>query len=114
MTEHDEQVAVVRWFRIAYPKHIMFSIPNAAKRSVGLANYMRAEGLLAGVADIFVMCPNNKWHGLFIEMKAKKGKVSDQQAYFIEQAIEKGYMAWVCHGFEEAQALITKYLRNEI
>ena len=47
--EHYEQAAVIQWFRMAYPKLIMFAIPNAAKRSPQLANYMKAEGLLAGV-----------------------------------------------------------------
>ena len=111
-TEHDEQVALFRWMKAAHPKLIMFSIPNAAKRSPQLANYMKAEGLLAGVADLFLMKPIGKYHGLFIEMKAAKGKVSDQQAYFIEQANLNGYKAIVCFGFDEAHVAITNYLHN--
>ena len=112
MTEHDEQVVLVRWFRMAYPKLVLFSIPNAAKRSVGLANYMKQEGLLAGVSDLFLMKSNKHFHGLFIEMKQKKGKVSEQQQYFIEQAIANGYAAYVCFGFDDAQAVILEYLRD--
>lgn len=112
MNEHDEQVVLIRWFRLCYPKLVIFSIPNAAKRSVGLANYMKAEGLLTGVSDIFVMKPNKHFSGLFIEMKAKGGKVSPQQKYFIEQAIANGYAAYVCFGFEDAQSVIVQYLKD--
>ena len=84
--EHYEQSAVIQWFRLAYPKLIIFAIPNAAKRSPQLANYMKAEGMLAGVADLFLMKPSKTHHGLFIEMKSKTGKLTDQQKYFLEQA----------------------------
>jgi len=112
MSEHDEQVALIRWFRMQFPKLLMFSIPNAARRSVGLANYMRAEGLTAGVSDLFLMKPNKHFHGLFIEMKQAKGKVTDQQKYFIEQAISQGYAAYVCFGFDDAQSVIIEYLKD--
>lgn len=110
--EHQEQSAVIQWFRVAYPRLIMFAIPNAAKRSPQLANYMKAEGMLAGVADLFLMKPSGKYHGMFIEMKAPKGLVSEKQEYFLEQARKQGYATCVCYGFEQAQAEITKYLQN--
>ena len=110
--EHSEQVAVIQWFRIAYPRLILFAIPNAAKRSPQLANYMKAEGMLAGVADLFLMKPNSKHHGMFIEMKAEKGLVSEKQEYFLQQARHFGYHAVVCKSFESAQAEIIKYLRD--
>ena len=111
-TEHQEQVAVVQWFRLAYPKLIIFSIPNGGVRNIGTAVKLKSEGVLAGVADLFLMQPNIHHHGMFIEMKAAKGKVSEQQKYFLEQAKAKGYAACVCYSFEEAQAAITNYLRD--
>lgn len=110
--EHAEQVAVIQWFRVQFPRLIMFAIPNAAKRSPQLANYMKAEGMLAGVADLFLMKPSGKYHGMFIEMKAPKGIVSENQEYFLQQARDMGYKAVVCRGFDEAQSEIIKYLQN--
>lgn len=112
MSEHQIQVALFQWMRISNPKTIMFSIPNAAKRSPQLANYMKAEGMLAGVSDIFLMKPNKKYHGMFIELKSAKGKLTDQQKYFLEQAKAQGYATCVCFSFEEAQAAITNYLHD--
>ena len=112
MNEHQTQVAVVTWFRLAYPKLILFSIPNGGMRNIGTAVKLKSEGVLAGVADLFLMSPNKTHHGMFIEMKAAKGKVSEQQKYFLEQAKAKGYATCVCYSFEEAQAAITNYLHN--
>ena len=112
MNEHQIQVAVITWFRLQYPKLIMFAIPNGGVRNIGTAVKLKNEGVLAGVADLFLMSPNATSHGLFIEMKAAKGKVSDQQKYFLEQAKAQGYSTCVCHSFDEAQAAILCYLRN--
>lgn len=110
--EHKEQKALIQWFRMAHPKLIMFAIPNGGARNIVTAVKLKDEGVLAGVADLFLMKPIGKYHGLFIEMKAAKGKVSDQQAYFIEQANLNGYKAIVCFGFDEAHVAITNYLHN--
>ena len=112
MSEYDEQVALVQWFRLCYPKLLLFSIPNGEFRHITTAVKLKKSGVLAGVADLFLMSPNINHHGLFIEMKAAKGKVSDQQKYFLEQAKAKGYAACVCYSFEEAQAAINNYLHN--
>ena len=114
MSEHDEQVALINWFRYHSPKYILFSIPNGGMRNIGTAIKLKREGALAGVSDLFLMKANAKYHGLFIEMKALKGKVSDEQKYFIEQAKEQGYAAEVCYGFEQAQSVILKYLHDEL
>jgi hypothetical protein len=111
-SEHQIQVAVVTWFRMQFPKLILFAIPNGGMRNIGTAIKLKNEGVLAGVADLFLMSPNKMHHGLFIEMKAAKGKVSDQQKYFLEQAQAKGYATCVCHSFDEAQAIINKYLHD--
>jgi hypothetical protein len=90
----------------------MFAVPNGGVRNIGTAVKLKNEGVLAGVADLFLMQSNKTHHGMFIEMKAAKGKVSEQQKYFLEQAKAKGYAACVCYSFEEAQAAITNYLHN--
>ena len=117
MTEHTEQVAVIQWFRLQHPKLIMFSIPNGAHlagdarlRAIKMNN-LKASGLVPGVSDLFLMCPKSGWHGLFIEMKIKGGKVSDSQKEFMGLATLMGYQAVVCYGFDEAKDAITEYLK---
>jgi hypothetical protein len=112
-TEHQEQVALFQWMRMQHPKITIFAIPNAAKRSPQLANYMKSEGLMAGVADIFLMKAVGKYHGLFIEMKSQSGTVSDSQKKFLDKADAEGYATCVCYSYEEAKEIVEKYLQSK-
>lgn len=121
-SEHQEQVATVSWFKLQYPKFKkhLFAIPNGAHlagdpkvRAIKM-NKMKAEGLLTGVSDLFMMVPMGGWHGLFIEMKSKGGVVSDDQAEFQGAAHLIGYFCAVCYSFEEAKNVISDYLESKI
>lgn len=118
--EHNEQVAVVKWFKLQYPTmaNNLFSIPNGSHLAGNTLQRckqmqsLKGEGLLSGVADLFLMLPNDKHHGLFIEMKRKKGgSLSKPQREFIKNAINHGYQAKVCHGADEAINTIIEYLK---
>ena len=113
MTEHTEQVAVIQWFRMQYPKYAkcLWAIPNGGVRHIGTAVKLKAEGGMAGVSDLFLMIPKSNWHGLFLEMKVKGGKLSDSQKEFMGLATLMGYQAVVCYGFESAKDAITEYLK---
>jgi hypothetical protein len=115
MTEHQEQVAVINWFRLQHRQYanFLFSIPNGGVRHIGTAVKLKKEGSMAGVPDLFLMIPMNGHHGLWIEMKIKGGRVSDSQKEFMESATLMGYPAVVCYGFDEAKDAINKYLQNK-
>jgi len=109
--EHKEQTMLIRWFRLQYPKEIMFAVPNGGLRHIRTAARLKDEGVTAGVADLFLMSPRGGKSGLFIEMKALKGRLTDSQQYFLTQAELKGYATSVCFGFDEAKKTIEDYLR---
>ncbi len=111
MTEHQIQSLLFKWFKLQHPKLVMFAIPNAAKRSYAQVSYMKSEGLVAGIADIFLMCPKSGYHGMFIELKSAKGKLSDSQKDFMGAASSMNYLAVVCYGFDEAKKAIEEYLK---
>jgi len=115
LSEHQEQCLLINWFRLQYKQYSkhLFSIPNGGSRHIVTAVNLKAEGVLAGVSDLFLMIPKAGWHGMFIEMKAKTGSVSDKQKDFMGAATLMGYQAVVCFGFEEAKEAITKYLQEE-
>jgi hypothetical protein len=114
LNEHQEQCLVIEWFRRAYPKYdkLLFAIPNGGVRHIGTAIKLKKEGVVAGIPDLFLMIPNNSLHGMWIEMKASKGKLQTNQVEFMERATLLGYMSVVCYGFEEAKDLITEYLQD--
>jgi hypothetical protein len=101
-TEHEEQRDLVRWFRREYAPVRIFAIPNGGYRSMTTAGKLKAEGASAGVPDLFVPA----W-GLWIEMKRQRGgRVSPEQADWIEYLQGVGHTCIVCLGSENAQEQI--------
>lgn len=117
--EHDEQCTLMKWWALAchvfsVPESLLFAIPNGGERNVIVASRLKAEGVRAGVPDLFLAVPHGNLGGLFIEMKkAKGGRVSPNQKSMINELKSRGYAASVCHGWMEASAAIENYLKGE-
>jgi hypothetical protein len=108
-TEDQEQAAFVAWFRATWPEVRIFAIPNGGRRSMKVANTLKATGVLPGVPDLFV--PG--WN-LWIEMKrAKGGKLSpeqkDMESYLINECYHE---VIVGHGFEDAKRQVLEHWDN--
>lgn len=93
------QTACVKWFRLQYPDFIIYAVPNGGSRNVREAQRLKAEGVLAGVADLVIMLPQGK--SLYIEMKVKGNKQTDNQKDFQKIAETLGHPYTVCYSFEE-------------
>ena len=114
---HEEskiQMQCLKWFWLQYPKHTLFAIPNGGKRSAIEAGIMKAEGVLAGVADCFFMKENVQYNGLFIEIKTPKGKQTEKQKEFELRAKAEGYDYKVCRSLEDFMTTINEYIKNEL
>jgi hypothetical protein len=116
--ESKLQQQCVKWFKYQYPKETIFAIPNGSQRNIITAKILKGEGVLAGVSDLMILGSKvvqdgidmNVWCGMFIEMKSEKGKLSDSQKAFIENATEKGYYCAVCNSFESFVKEVKNYL----
>ena len=53
-TEHEIQVNCVNYFRLRYPKGLIFAIPNGGQRNVIVASKLKAEVVLSGVPDLHI------------------------------------------------------------
>ena len=113
-TESAEQRAVIEWANRqtnVYPElALLFHIPNGGKRPGRTAAMLKREGVKAGVPDLQLCCARHGHHGLFIEMKAERGRLSEAQAAIIVQLRAAGYMVAVCFGQDEAKTTICAYL----
>lgn len=112
---HDEsnlQIACVRWFRLQYPSiaPLLFSVPNGGRRDAVTGAILKAEGAVAGVADLLLLLPSGDYHGLCIEMKTEKGKQSDAQKEWQKAVEAVGYKYAVVRSFEQFSALISDYI----
>jgi hypothetical protein len=108
--ESNLQAACVQWFRLQYPQHTIFAIPNGGNRSAATGAMMKREGVLAGVADLFIMVPSGGYHGLFIEMKTPTGKVQKSQSEFAAQAFRNRYLYMVIRSVDDFMAFVKAYL----
>jgi hypothetical protein len=113
--EHAEQAALMRWVELQarrYPAlEMLFAIPNGGRRDAVTGARLKAEGVKAGVPDLFLPWPAGGWHGLFIELKAPGGRPTPAQRRWIERLQAAGYRAEVCYGWEEAAVVLSDYLR---
>ena len=112
-SEHLEQVQLVAMVEAAYPREaaMLFAIPNGGDRDVLVAVKLKKEGVRRGVPDMFLALARGGWHGLFIEMKRRRGGVvSPEQAAYIEALRAQGYRAEVCKGCDEALEVLRDYL----
>ena len=72
--------------------------------SVPLANGKRFRGMPKGFADVMMVMPGGKV--AFIECKADTGKLSQEQAAFIERMKNLGCIAGAVRSVDEALQLI--------
>ena len=116
-TEEEEQTVVMHWATMAagrWPElRLLFHIPNGGKRSKPEAVRFRAAGVRSGVPDLFLPCACGGYHGLWIEMKAIGGRVSQEQEQWSKDLLEQGYMCTVCYGADEAVETIKKYMQQK-
>ena len=132
-SEHSEQHALVQWCKLMEPQipelGLLFAIPNGGFRHWKTAAYLKAEGVKAGIPDLFLAvasleAPRLTWdeirqrparpvdyYGLFIEMKRPGGAPPTKiQMATMSRLRGQGYEVQVCYGFDEAKAVILRYL----
>lgn len=113
--EHQLQAACFKWFNLQYPEFrgLLFAVPNGGGRSRIEAALLKAEGVVAGVADMLLLVPSKGYAGLCIEFKAatKAAHQSEAQKNW-ERLINKhgAYKYTVVRTFEEFRTLMYNYL----
>ena len=113
--EHRLQVACVQWFHYQYPKHAhnLFAVPNGGKRDKVTAAKLKAEGALAGVADLILLIQSKGYGALLIEMKTSSGRQADSQKAW-QKAIEKdGYKYVICRSISDFITEVNSYMGHE-
>lgn len=113
-TEHQEQVAIFQWAafnRRKYPElDLLLAIPNGGKRHIGTAKKLKAEGVKSGVPDITLQVARGGFNGLWIELKAGKGKPTPNQLLWLHNLTEQDYLAVVCVGAKAGIQQIEDYI----
>lgn len=117
LTEADEQEALFDWARVRickYPElRLLHHIPNGGSRNPIEAARLKGQGVKPGVPDLCLPVARGGFHGLYIEMKRRKGgRISPEQEAWLRELRKQGFRAEVCRGWEEAKNTLEEYLEG--
>jgi hypothetical protein len=124
--EYELQKQICKWLQYQHRSVLFLSdtiaavkltIPQGARNKA-----IQKEGFK--VPDLLILEPNDKYHGLFIELKIespykKNGELKasehlEGQLKCINQLKERGYYSCFSWSFEMTKEIIEKYLKNQL
>lgn len=121
--EHNHQATLFQWAALQekrWPElRYLHAVPNGGHRHPATAGKLKAEGVKAGCPDVYLDVARHGFHGLRIELKAPKegklkaGRLSPEQAKWLEFLGQQGYLAAVCVGWEAARDTIISYMGGD-
>ena len=116
-TEHISQEQVIAYMRVKHSDVLIYANWNEGISGSKGAQYgaMRKRlGVVAGIPDLFIAHPGkSNLRGMYIEMKAPNGKLSQNQKKIIPQ-LKDYYHVVVCYSADEAIDAIEGYLYDGI
>lgn len=115
--EHGIAVALCQWWayeatRRGIDPRLLIHIPNEGKRNAWTGKRLKDAGLRPGTPDYFLAIPNATDKGLFIELKAEKGRAQQSQKEMLSILREQGYRAEFSFGLDAALREIEFYLND--
>lgn len=113
-TEASVQSAIIQYIKAAYPLTLYCATAGGMKTSYTQAARMKATGYVRGVPDLLIFEPRGTYHGLMIEVKkdAKQYATKEQKEWMVELN-KRGYLAYICKGFDEAKKAIDDYFGGD-
>lgn len=87
-------------------------IPNGGHRSAVEAAIFKAMGVKPGVWDLFLPVPTTRAPGLYLELKAGAGALTDHQVAFRDRQTRLGYTMVEIRALSEFMFAIDKYFEG--
>ena len=116
-SEANEQrrlMEIVGYYTHRYPElTLLYHVPNEGKRSKITGSILKMQGLKAGVPDLCLPVARGVYHGLYIELKYGKNKLTDSQKQWLTLLGGQGYFAVACWGGDQAFQTLLNYLNLE-
>lgn len=109
------QAECFAWFWNTYPQYrkLLFHVPNENDRAdsnIIQGAIRKSLGVVSGVADLLLLVPSGRYHGLCIEMKDEKGRQKPAQAEWQAIVEAQGYKYVICRSLEQFKIIIKEYL----
>ena len=110
--EARAQEQVVRFLRMEYPQALITGGFDTCHLRPQQGMRRKLAGYRPGTPDIIILESRGRWHGLLVEMKAEKGRLSPAQTEFLKAASERGYLTLVAYSTSQAISGIKEYLNS--
>lgn len=120
--EHEAQVEYLRdyvpYLKAKYPADAhLFDLTYANPQWMGTktakqGDYLKAEGKKAGIPDLTHPVARLGYHGLYIENKIERTKLSDAQRDWAKRLSDQGYAVVVCRA--DTPAMLAKTIAATI
>ena len=114
--EAGEQTALFQWARLMEKQHpelaLLYHCPNGGRRDAIEGAHLKAQGVRAGVPDLCLPVARGGYHGMYIELKAARGRLQPTQRAWLDALNAQGYKAVCVYGFDEARIVVEEYLKG--
>jgi hypothetical protein len=108
--EHEIQAGIIKLASFLPECRWLHAIPNGGNRSLITGIMLKAEGVKAGVLDLFLPYVTADFHGLYIEVKRPGGAMSVKQQEFASYAMLQGYRVVCVDSIKDGFDAILEYL----
>jgi hypothetical protein len=111
---------VADWLDVALPDGCVFHhSPNEGKRHINYINRLKQMGTKYGWPDLELFCPSTATksghnEAIFIELKAKKGVMNENQRRMRDQIIEAGFAWALCKSIEDVTEFLTPLVKLKV
>jgi hypothetical protein len=114
ISESSIQCNYLLWLKLQHPDvfKVTSSFPNGGVREPRYGARLKREGMKKGFPDLGIFSPSGEYHGMFIEFKNEKGRLSPDQKEVISKLQAEGYHCVVCKSMEDAINQTNLYLKN--
>jgi hypothetical protein len=113
MKEYQLQKAVCKYLDL---QNVLYCGSMGGQYQVHMSQRIKAKksGYKKGFPDLFIYEPRGSYHGLAIELKVGYNKPTVEQLTWLNKLTERGYIAEICTGIDEALEVINTYLKGVI
>ena len=102
--ESKIQSAIVSYIRNVVKDCMVIAIPNGARRTPSGYAANAVAGLTPGAPDLVVVLPEGRV--LWLEVKAPKGRVSENQVFVHERMNDLGHTIHIVRSIEEVRSIM--------
>lgn len=113
ISEHMIQSACFDWVRAMEQTDerykMIYAVPNGGHRFISVARKLKREGVKAGVWDVMVDVPMRGFHGMRLEFKSEKGKLTSEQIEMGHRYKRYGYVTSIIRNFAQFRSIVEAY-----